>query len=383
MAHGTASLSASSLLAERLAAGLEARRLQGLQRELRVRQPGSHVLDLSNNDYLRLSQHPEVKAAAIAATEQWGCSSSASPLISGYTAAHESLLETLKAWYGFSSGMLWNTGYAANQAVLSQLPQRGDLVLADRLIHNSMINGLLASGARLQRYRHLDMAHLEELLSNAGEGERAVFVVTESVFSMDGDYPDLRVMAELKARHGFVWIVDEAHAIGWYGKSGSGLAEAIGVTGHIDVLVGTLGKGLGSMGAFTLFHDDALRRHLLNHAGEFIYSTYLPPACAVAAEAAIGLVRAEPGRCGRLCALSRRFRGMLPAAPAGDSPIVPVPVDDPVEAADSLRERGILAGAVRPPTVPEDEGRLRVSLHADLTESELQPIAAAIKEVLA
>ena len=365
----------------RIDAALEERAALGLERSLKVRACECDLLDLANNDYLRLSQHPKVKAAAAEATARWGCSSSASPLITGFTEAHASLLDALKAWCGFEAGMLWNTGYAANQAVLGQLPQRGDLVLADRLIHNSMISGLLSSGARLQRYRHLDLEHLAELLEDAGEVKRTVFVVTESVFSMDGDYPDLRAMAELKRKHGFFWIVDEGHAVGWYGHTGSGLVEAADVAEDIDVLVGTLGKGLGSMGAFTLFHDERLQRYLTNFAGEFIYSTYLPPSCAAAAEAAIELIQEEPGRCARLQAMSIGLREAITRAPKGDAPIVPIRTEDPLRAAEVLREAGFLVGAIRPPTVPQGEARLRISLNADLRETEQDRLAWILNEV--
>ncbi|MBC2593634.1 8-amino-7-oxononanoate synthase [Ruficoccus amylovorans] len=412
MASDAFPVSSPAALSARLAKELNQRRVEGLERVLRVRRAEESLLDLANNDYLRLSRHPEVKAAALAATERWGCSSAASPLITGYTEAHEGLLAKLLAWCGFPCGLVWNTGFAANSAVLSGLPRRGDLVLADRLIHNSMVNGLLASGARLQRYRHLDLDHLSELLEKAAGQYETVFVVSETVYSMDGDYPDLRAMAALKARHGFVWILDEAHALGWYGERGSGLIEAAGVAAEVDIMVGTLGKGLGSMGAFTLFRDEVLRRHLVNHAGEFIYSTYLPPSCAAAAEKSIDLIRSKPAERARLHALSREFRALLAggtdtsretddesrdvtAGPGGgafdggndsacaDAPIVPVRVPDPVAAAATLLEQGIRVGAIRPPTVPAGEGRLRISLNAELTAADLQRVAAAVNAVRA
>ncbi len=365
-------------LESRIDAALDQRVAAGLERVLKVRASHEALLDLANNDYLRLSQHPQVKAAAMAAIERWGCSSSASPLITGFTEAHAELLDTLKSWYGFRAGMLWNTGYAANQAVLGKLPQRGDLVLADRLIHNSMISGLLSSGARLQRYRHLDLKHLASLLAETEKEERTVFVVTESVYSMDGDYPDLQAMAELKRRHGFVWIVDEAHAIGWYGQTGSGLVEATGVAAEVDVLVGTLGKGLGSMGAFTLFRDERLERYLTHFAGEFIYSTYLPPACAAAAQAAVEIIANAAGQAERLQAMSRKIRRAIYKAPVGDAPIIPVRTDDPVAVASTLCAAGYRVGAIRPPTVPQGEARLRISLNANLSEHELTRLAETI-----
>jgi len=212
-------------------------------------------------------------------------------LITGWREPHETLVSELCAWHGFTCGLLWSSGYAANSGVLGVLPQRGDLVLADRLVHHSMIAGLLRSGARLQRYEHLQLDQLDALLEKNASSGRTVFVVTESVFSMDGDYPDLAKMAELKRRYGFVLVVDEAHALGWYGAEGAGLVRAAGVAEAVDVLIGTLGKTLASGGAYSLFHNTNLREYLVNHAGEFIYSTALSPLCAAVASAALGRVK--------------------------------------------------------------------------------------------
>jgi 8-amino-7-oxononanoate synthase len=281
--------------------------------------------------------------------------------------------------------MLWTSGYAANAAVLSGLPQRDDLVLADRLIHHSMIAGLLRSGARLQRYEHLRLDRLAQHLASVAGTGRQVFVVTESVFSMDGDYPDLRQMAELKQRFGFCWVVDEAHALGWYGPEGAGLVRAAGVEGDVDVLVGTLGKTLASGGAYTLFRDAALRDYLVNTAGEFIYSTAMPPTSAAAALAAIERVVALSPEQPQWHALSRRFRAQLRTAgwnaPDGDSPIVPVNLEKPERAlalARSLRDAGIVAGAIRPPTVPAGTSRLRFSLKRTVTAADLDRVLAAL-----
>jgi len=352
---------------------LAERREAGRFRAVEAREAESSVCNLADNDYLRLSQHPEVIAAAKAATERWGASSSASPLISGYTTEHAALEAELAVWAGFSAGLAWNSGYAANQALLSLLPQKGDLVHADRLIHHSMINGLLRSGARIRRYPHLDLDELEQRLQRE-QPEGNVFVVTESVFSMDGDYPDMARLARLKEHFGFFLIVDEAHALGWYGAKGSGLIEETGIAAVVDVYVGTLGKGLGSAGAFTLFHESALRDFFINFAGEFIYSTYLPPSSAAAARAARRL--AEASGAARLKARehSRSLRPRI-GAPEGDSPIVPVVLGSEeavLQASRQLRENGYRVGAIRPPTVPEGACRLRISLNTALTNTDYQ-----------
>lgn len=366
---------------------------QGRERVLAAVPARADFVDLSANDYLSLARDAAVKAGAIRAVGAWGASSSASPLITGYREIHAELERELCAWLGFRCGLVWNTGYAANCCVLGTLPQAGDRIFADRLIHNSMIAGIFKSGARFQRYRHNDAAHLRELLEKTrAEGfAGTTFVATESVFSMDGDYPDLAAMARLREEFGFVWIVDEAHATGWFGKNGGGLIDALGLAGEVDVLVGTLGKSLGAAGAYTLFNDETLRRYLVNFGAEFIFSTYLPPAAVGAALAAVRRVRGfSAEERAAMPALSRRWRARLreiaPGVPDGDSPVVPVPVGAETETmrvAARLRERGFRVGAIRPPTVPAGTSRLRLSLNRTLTDAQLERFADALREALA
>ncbi|HVU35991.1 MAG TPA: aminotransferase class I/II-fold pyridoxal phosphate-dependent enzyme [Opitutaceae bacterium] len=371
---------------DRLRSGLDVRDREHLRRTLRVTLGDGGTLNLSDNDYLALARDPAVAAAVAAAAAAHGTSASASPLVTGWRDPHARLAARLAAWHGFGSGLLWSSGYAANAAVLGGLPAAGDLVLADRLIHHSMIAGLLRSGARLQRYEHLALDRLERMLAPSA-GRRSVFVVTESVFSMDGDYPDLRRMAELKRIFGFCWIVDEAHALGWYGQEGAGLVRAAGVEREVDVLVGTLGKTLAAGGAYTLFHDELLRDHLVNTAGEFIYSTALPPTTVAAADAALERVRELAAGQPQWHALSRGFRRRLAedgwAAPEGESPIVPVQLDHPGAAlalGDALRREGILAAAIRPPTVPAGTSRLRFSLKRNVAPESLERVLAVMAD---
>lgn len=361
----------------------------GIFRRLRTSDPAKGILNLASNDYLGFSSDPRLQKAGQDAISKFGCSSSASPLATGFGKAHRDLLALIESWYGFETGIVWNTGYGANQAMLGLLPKSGDLVLADRLIHNSMISGVLASDARLLRYRHCDLEHLEALLKKYAIDDRVLFVVTESVFSMDGDFPDLKGIANLKKKYGFFWILDEAHAVGWYGKEGSGLAEEYGVLDQVDALVGTLGKALGSMGAYTLFHEKAISDYLANFAGEFIYSTYLPPACVAIATEAIRCVRKSSSlrKTGR--DLSTRVRMQLEQiglnVVLSDSAIVSIQigeVDRVVNLAKELESRGILVGAIRPPTVPEGTSRLRISLKADLAESSTNRLLEALEEIL-
>ncbi len=375
----------SNFFPARLQRDLAARDTASLRRELRVIAPDARVLNLADNDYLALAHDPALAAAVARAATEHGTSAAASPLITGWQPPHDRLTAGLCTWHGFPCGMLWSSGYAANCAVLGLLPRKGDLVLADRLIHHSMIAGLLRSGARLQRYEHLQLDHLEELLENNPASGRTVFVVTETVFSMDGDYPDLAQLAALKRRHGFQLIADEAHALGWYGAEGAGLVRATGMGEAVDVLVGTLGKTLASGGAYTLFRDATVRDYLVNFAGEFVYSTALSPLNVAAASAALTRVRELAPQQPAWHAASRSLRARLRAdgwdASDGDSPIVPVRLggaDDAMSLAAGLRERQILTGAVRPPTVPAGTSRLRLSLKRTFAETDAQRLLAAM-----
>lgn len=376
-------------LRRRLLEDLDRRGREGLERTLASGDDGPETVCLADNDYLNLSRDPEVIAAAREALERRGASSRASPLIAGYGAEHRDLEKELTDWCGFPHALVWNTGFAANSGVLGSLPKPGDLVLADRLIHASMISGILASGARLRRYPHLDLDSLEKLLEESRNHDGEVWVVTESVFSMDGDHPDLGRLAGMKRRHRFILVLDEAHATGWHGATGAGLAEREGVTGQVDILVGTCGKALGGFGAYTLFHDETIRRHLLNFAGEFVYSTYLPPACAAAARAAIRRIRESRATGESTEELSRRWRQavrtVVQETPDGDSPVVPIPMGDSsraVSVAGRLSNLGWRVGAVRPPTVPEGGARLRLSLKTGLPEDAPWRFAAALRRAL-
>ncbi|MDA0690436.1 MAG: 8-amino-7-oxononanoate synthase [Nitrospinae bacterium] len=344
-------------------------------------------LNLSSNDYLQLRFHPQVLAGAHQAAEDYGTGSGASPLLSGFLPCHQDLLEKLCQWKHKSCGMLFNTGFLANQAVLKHLPGKNDLVLADKLIHHSIAQALVHGQARFKRYHHLDLDHLQELLDKNKDDYETIFVVTESVFSMDGDHPDLKRLVELKRKVPFILVLDEAHGTGAYGQTGGGLAEEMNVLEEIDILVGTLGKALASAGAYVLTSSTTIVDYLTNHAGEYIYSTFLSPAQAGAASAAIDIIRSEAGKRDALRALAKKFRQQL--AESGwktndfDSPIVPIVIGDAGETLklrNHLLEYGYLVGAVRPPTVPRGTSRLRVSLYSDVTESQLTEFLGVLKQ---
>lgn len=376
----------SEALLRRLALSLRAREAASLLRRLSARTADDTRVNLADNDYLGLSRDPAVVEGAAAAAREWGASSSASPLVTGYTALHARLEAELAAWHGYPHALVMNSGYAANAAVLGGLPKKGDVVLADRLVHASMLEGILASGARLRRFAHNDLDALELMLDEECPPGGAVFVVTESVYSMDGDGPDLRRLASLRRRKDFCWVLDEAHATGWYGAAGSGLQEAADARAAADIVVGTLGKGLGSLGAYVLSRSAEVRDALVNFAGGFVYSTHLAPPCVGAALAAVGRVRALAGERAALLELSRRWRDGLVAAgfsvPAGDSPVVPLVFGDPavtLRHAEALRSAGFIVSAIRPPTVPEGTARIRISLRRGLRDEHLAAFVSALE----
>jgi 8-amino-7-oxononanoate synthase len=403
-------MSSPERISERANEALNERKAGGLLRHLDARPARAPWLNLADNDYLGLSHDPAVMAAAAEAARHWGASAGASPLITGYTQLHAELERSLGAWHGYQHGLVWNSGFAANSAVLGMLPQRGDVVLADRLIHASMVAGILRSGARLRRFPHNNLEALHAMLAQESERRSsdrpipapssapttpdhptpgAIFVVTESIYSMDGDGPDLVALAQLREEFEFFWVLDEAHATGWFGETGAGALEAQGCLGEPDLLVSTLGKALGAQGAYTLFRDGALREWVLNEAGEFIYSTYLAPPAAGAALTALRRVRElAPEREG-LHRLSRSWRAAMQSVganvPEGESSIVPVLLGSAartVQVQRALLERGFRVSSIRPPTVPDGTARLRVSLRRGLTEAQRVAFTAALKEAL-
>jgi len=377
-------------LLKRLRQSLAQREGSSLRRKLTARASADTRINLADNDYLGLSRDPAVVAAGIAALHEWGASSSASPLVTGYTEIHQQLEQTLAAWQGYAHGLVMNTGFSANSAVLGGLPKKGDLILADRLVHASMLDGIMASGARLRRFAHNDLDALELMLHEEPALDGVIFVVTETVYSMDGDSPDLKRLASLRKRFGFCWVLDEAHATGWYGSTGSGLQEAQGAFAAADIVVGTLGKGLGSQGAYVLSHAPEVRDALINFAGEFVYSTYLAPSCAAAALAAVERVKGMSGERAELHALSHAWRDGLVeagfAVPSGDSPIIPLILGDSdvtLKYATALRDAGFMVSAIRPPTVPVRTGRIRISLRRGLSPAVLSSFVSALKGVAA
>ena len=338
-------------------------------------------INLCSNDYFQLRHDSRVIIGAKKACDKYGTGSGASPLLSGFLPCHESFLEQLKKWKQKSFGMLFNAGFLANQAVLNSLPKKNDLVLADKLIHHSMVQALAKGAASFKRYHHLDLIHLEALLNANYMNYETVFVVTESVFSMDGDYPDLKKLVELKQRYPFILILDEAHGTGVFGKTGAGLAEEMQVQDQVDIIIGTLGKSLASMGAYVLSNSSTIIDYLVNHAGEFIYSTFLSPSQVGSAEVAMKILQSSQDEREYLQSISKSFKKIVnqknQEVNIFSSPIIPVFIDNPakvLEAKDSLLQEGIIVGAVRPPTVPNNTSRLRISLHTGVTQKNIEKL---------
>jgi len=341
------------------------------------------LLDLASNDYLGLSSHALVREAAQAAIALDGVGAGSSRLISGSRPVHAALENRLAAWLGRERVLLFPSGFQANLAAVLALADRHSLVLADRLVHHSLLVGVQASGAALKRFRHNDCDDLERRLQRQRleYPGRPVLVITESLFSMEGTSPDLKAIAALCRAHGALLLVDEAHALGVLGPGGRGLAQ--GLEG-VSLISGTFGKAFGSGGAF-LAGDGPLGDWLLQSSGAFRYSTALAPPLAAAALAALDLIEADPAIGQALQRRARHWRDRLEQAgwcrPAGTGPILPLPVGG-VAAALALQRQlergGLLSVAIRPPTVPTGSARLRLVLRQDLPPGSLSRLLVAL-----
>lgn len=368
------------------------RRLTGLDHlgHGRVRLTGTAgpmLLDFSSNDYLALSEHPALIAAASEALQRYGTGAGAARLMSGNFPVHQELEAAVAALKGQEAALLFGSGYAANVGTIAALVGRDDIIFTDRLNHASIYDGCRLAGARLARFRHNDLDHLEELLASR-RGKGTALIVVESLYSMDGDRAPLRELTELKERHGCLLMVDEAHATGVFGMSGGGIIEEEGLAGKVDLAMGTFGKALGSYGAYVAASRQMID-FLVNRARSFVFSTALPPAVAAASLAAVRLIREEPGLRQELAALVARFKECLRqggiAADLGPSQIIPLQVGESTAAvavAERLREHGLFVPAVRPPTVPEGTARLRFSVTRHLSEADLKEAALAICNVI-
>ena len=354
------------------------RRLRSVSgsQESTVTLDGREVLLLSSNNYLGLANHPALKHAARDAIEHYGCGSGASRLISGDMTLHQELEHRLALFKKTEIALVFPSGYHANIGIISSLMGPGDTIFSDALNHASIIDGCRLSRAQVQVFRHGDMAHLAELLAACSQsGQR--LIVTDSVFSMDGDVAPLADMVAL-ARHHQAWMmVDEAHATGVFGAQGAGVVEELGLTNDVEIQMGTLGKALGVFGAYVAGSRELIE-WLINRARSFIYTTGLPPAVAASALAALDIVIQEPERRQRLwrnaALLQEGLETLGYTLGPTRSPILPVLIGDARQTmalAEALLHRGVFAHGIRPPTVPEGTARLRVTPMATHSHEQL------------
>jgi 8-amino-7-oxononanoate synthase len=348
---------------------------------------GREVLNFSSNNYLGIANHPDLAAAAKEAIDRYGCGSGASRLISGNMVLHEELESKLAAFKGTEAALVFNSGFQANTGILSTLAGEGDAIFSDALNHASIIDGCRLSRAKTVVYAHCDLDQLEMALKSAA-GFRRKLIVTESIFSMDGDEAPLAEIVELAGRYGAAVMVDEAHATGLFGSTGAGVVAKLGLGERVLVQMGTLGKALGGFGAY-IAGSAALRELLINRCRSFIFTTSLPPAVMAMALAAIELVRREPQRreaLWRNCRhLTEDLRG-LGFRVESASPIVPVIIGDAdrcMRLSERLLGRGIFAQGIRPPTVPPGTSRLRITLMATHTDEHIDRMIKALEEVKA
>jgi 8-amino-7-oxononanoate synthase len=387
-----------SAIAERLATRLAARAAAGRTRRRRtveamqhgtaqVTVDGQECLAFCSNDYLGLAQHPHVVAAFAEAARRWGVGSGASHLVCGHSTEHHALESELAGFVGRPRALLFSAGYMANLALGSVLAERGDAVFEDRLNHASLLDAGLASGARFARYPHANAAALRAKLARRGNTMHCL-VFTDGVFSMDGDVAPLRELAQACREAQATLVVDDAHGFGVLGKTGAGSVEAAGLTtDDVPLLMCTLGKAAGTFGAFVAGNDDWIDA-LLQFARTYIYTTALPPAVAAATRASLRVMREEGWRREHVLGHARRFRAGLTTLG-----LAPLPADTPIQllvlgdedtatrASDALFASGIWVPAIRPPTVPAGQSRLRFTFSANHTTEDVDRLLDAVAQL--
>jgi 8-amino-7-oxononanoate synthase len=359
----------------------------GMRRELRPRPAAEDVLDLASNDYLGLARDPRVTTAAAAAATRWGAGATGSRLVTGSTDLHADLEAGLADFVGTAAALVFSSGYLANLGAVTALAGDGALVVSDAQNHASLVDACRLARGEVVVTGHRDVDAVARALA-ARATERAV-VVTDAVFSVDGDLADLAALHRVARSHGALMVVDDAHGLGVVGPDGRGAAHEAGISGESDVVLTlTLSKSLGSQGGAAL-GDPVVVEHLVNTARAFIFDTGLAPAAAAGALAALSVLRAEPALAGRVRARARELAASLGAAglPVTDpqGAVVSVLVGDPGRAADAaarLRAEGVLVGCFRPPSVPDGISRLRLTARADLTDDEVRRAVAAVRSVL-
>ena len=372
-------------LAEKHASNLyRQRRIVDSPQQVELLSAGRSLLSFCSNDYLGLANHPALAQALKRGVDRWGVGSGAAHLISGHSSAHHLLEEELAEWLGRERALLFSTGYMANLGVIGALAGRGDHIFADRLNHASLIDAGLASAAVFQRYRHGDATMLDEQLRGADRGSS--MVVSDGVFSMDGDVAPLPQLVEICARHQALLMIDDAHGIGVLGEQGRGSGDGYSQQ-QLPVLMATLGKAFGVFGAFVAGSGELIE-NLIQEARSWVYTTAMPAAMAEALREALKIVREEEWRRQQLTRLVNQVRegadelglALMPS----QTPIQPLLVGDAGSAlrwSRALQEQGFLVSAIRPPTVPSGSARLRITFSAAHTQAHLERLLEALEKV--
>ncbi|WP_073606077.1 8-amino-7-oxononanoate synthase [Vibrio aerogenes] len=376
-----------TLLEKRITAALSQREENGLARKMipferkqgdMLVHHGQSYLNFSSNDYLGLATDPSLVSAWQDGLSRYGCGSAASPLVTGFHQAHRSLEAQLCEWLGYERAILFSSGFSANQAVIFSLLKKDDLLLQDRLNHASLMEAGALSPARMKRFRHNDMTHLEQLISP----DEACLVVTEGVFSMDGDHAPLKDIRRLTAERALM-MVDDAHGIGIAGPDGTGSCAASGV--KAELLLVTFGKAFGLSGA-ALLCDQATGDYLMQFARHHVYSTAIPPSQAHALSHALQMIQTQHWRREKLQHLQQcyddafsSFAGYV-STPTPVKPLIIGDIESLQTTSEMLKSKGFWVGAIRPPTVPEGTARLRMTLTANHTEMQIHQLASALKE---
>ncbi len=340
-------------------------------------------LNFSSNDYLNLARHPDVVAKATEALRAAGCGATASRLLTGTLTWHDELEQKLARYKGYACALLFGSGFLANVGTIPALMGRNDYVFADKLVHASIVDAIMLSRAKLYRFRHNDVEHLEQLLKKSETSGRRL-IVTESVFSMDGDLAPLQDIAHVAQRHGAMVMVDEAHATGVFGPKGGGLVREWGLEPMINIGLGTLSKAFGGYGGFVAC-SESMRAFLINHARSFIYSTALPPSVVGAALGTMQVIEESCDLGAQLLKNAAVFRNRLQEAGLNTgnsaSQIIPIMVGKNSKAlaiSEKLREQGIIGVAIRPPTVPQGTARIRLSVTLAHTREDLEHVGQVI-----
>jgi len=375
-----------------LESDLQFRQLHALYRSRRVAETpcgtdievdGKQLLSFCSNDYLGLANHPALKKAFVRAVEEWGVGSGSAHLVTGHSRAHHELEEALAEFTGRESALLFSSGYMANLALITTFASKDDHVFEDKLNHASLIDAGRLSAARLHRYLHADTASLQRQLQSINNGD--CLIATDGVFSMDGDVAPLAALVDLAEQYSAKLMVDDAHGIGVLGQTGAGTLESLGLNARqVPLLMGTLGKAFGTAGAF-IAGDKVFIETLIQKARSYIFTTAQPAAIAAATLASLQLVRKEDWRREKLQSLITRFkdgsRQLGLPVPASDTPIQPLLAGKSAQAvgwARQLEQQGILVSAIRPPTVPQDTARLRITFSANHSEKQVDQLLDAL-----